>query len=818
MADSTGNTFPNPLASRKEKSSDAYILSYCKTAYAQWYNNFNTYIIQLKDNRKYAAGKQSVEDFRTRLGLDENSTSWMNVDLRPITVISKLVDIAVSSVMEQRFSIQFEALDPESKLIESKQRNKMLANMYLSKADKQHNISGRTGIPLVPQGAKLPDNNESFETFYLTQGKQGVTLAMEQLTSYVMKNNNFNDDIRRKIIRDLMVINKAATMRSYDANKNIKVEYADFLDLVYPYSKYDDFSNTPYVGILKQYTIAEIGQMTNKFDEKTLAKIAERFQGNTYNNASWNSGWGVSYEGYYNASTFVKPYYNFNIPTMRIWFKGISKEYIVKTKKGSGEYIDRKSQYKEEPNKELLGTSEKEYLYTGIWILNSDYIFNCEECDNIDRSKVNGGYAPTVKLPIEIISPDMYDMENKSLVEKAIPSEDQLNLIEQKIQQLMIMSKPPGNFINEAAFDETASIGKGQDDKKKAVNLYAMYSQTGSIAGRATDKSGNPVQFSPIQKIDNSYAAEMNALLVSKQMRMQEINDAMAFNDASNGRLANPDVPVGTQEMAMQGTAKALQNINLAQLNLVRRTVEGTTIMIQNSLRWNKESFTSAIGAEAVSAIEYLDKVPLATLGINIKVAPDARKKSETMQMLQNDIAKGVLATSDILRVEEALEQNPELAANILIELENKRADANQAAEIEKINANAEQQKQSALVASQMQQQTINIQLQADIKRLQVEYELKSKFQEVIDAGKLRNTSLVNEGNLNVEYAKEQKEVKVTQITKEGKLGVAVLQSQTKIASDEIKHHSAHSQIEHKKEADMELMENEPPEKVEEKD
>ena len=815
MAEYSGatTTIPNPLAPRNEKKSKPYILSYAKTAYNQYYRQsyVNNNLTTFKNCRKYAAGKQSVEDFRERVGVKD--TSWMNVDLRPITMISKLVDISVSDLMNQNYAIQFEALDPESKLDETKYRNEIKANMILKKLEPQ--ITGRTGIPLVSPNAKIPEEGEDFETFYLTEGKRGVTLAMEQVTNYVLRNNNFEDDVRRKILRDLVVINHAATMRYYDQDRNIKIKYVDFCDLVYPYSKFDDFNNIPYIGLIEQVTVQELGQMTNEFTEKQLYEIAKKYQGQTYNNPNWGVSWGNSYEGYYNNTTFIKPYYNFNIPIMRLWFKGINKEQVLKRTNKGHTYIDRKTENANiDEDTELVGTVEKEYLYQGSWVVGSDYLFNYGECENMERPKVPGGYSPEVKLPIEIIAPDIYDMQNKSIVEKAIPLEDQLNLLEQKIQQVLIMAKPAGNFINEAAFDEMASTGKGKDDKEKAPNQYDMYAQTGSIAGRATDKSGNPIQFSPIQKIDNSYWQELNGLIMAKNARVQEISDVMGYNEATNGRMANPETPVGTQQFAVQATTKSLQPIYSAHVNLVRRTVEGTANMIQLCIKENKKAFVSAIGAEAISAIEHLDKIPMATLGINIRVAPNERERAWTMQLLQKDIETNVLASSDVIRVEAALKSNPDLAVQVLVQLEKKRAKDNQQRQLEIQQENANGQQQSAKVASQMKREEMAMELEMFKQKTAIETEAKMAIQKQINEGALNKQYLINEGTLNVEYAKEQKEIAVTHINKDGKLGVAVIQSQTKLADNEQKHNHAVRQNEQLHDQNVELLEKEPKEKV----
>ena len=60
--------------------------------------------------------------------------------------------------MEQDYTIQCTPLDPESLLIEEGLKDKVRAAMLLNKIDKEHNISGKTGIPFNA-GMKVPEND-----------------------------------------------------------------------------------------------------------------------------------------------------------------------------------------------------------------------------------------------------------------------------------------------------------------------------------------------------------------------------------------------------------------------------------------------------------------------------------------------------------------------------------------------------------------------------------------------------------------------------------------------------------------------------------
>lgn len=811
------SALPSPLASRKEKSTKAYGLAYARMMY-NYYTRLspiqNEKIGRIKNNRKYAEGLQSILDVTQRMGIED--TSHLNLDLSPVNYIAKIVDISISNLMKKKYMIAVEALDPESKLMHEDEMNQVYAAMLLQQIDREHNISGRTGIPLVPKGMNIPQSDEEAELYFALNGKNKICLAMETAIKFVLANNDLDLKIARKLLRDLLVTKSAAIMRDYDEDYNIKLSYVDVADLVYPYSKTDTFDNIPYVGVNLQMEVNEIGQLTDEFTPEQLCDIAKTYQGRN-NNPAWNNNWGYSYEGYYNNATMIKPYWNFNISVMRFWFLSSSKEEVVKVSKKGKICVDTKTTLVEGENKEHIGTKEKQWRYEGYWIIGSNYIFNYKESENIPRERIKGGYSPKTMLPIDIIMPDIYDMENKSMVEKAIEAENQLNLINQKIQQYCIAATPPGWSLNMAVF-EKVKIAGGRNGLMTPDELYKLGEQTGKFLYYAKDSAGNPLNINPIGLLPPSFTNDLSVLINLYNLQIRKINDVMGYNDAMNGQIPNSETAVGTQEFAMQGTQNVLQPIYLAFVQLMNKCMSGLGLMIQDSIQYNKDGFMEGIGLPATVTLEHFNQIPLATLGIQVQLAPDEQKIATVMNLLTIDIKAGKLNTSDYLRVEKLVEQSPTEGASLLVQLENKRMKEAQDAKNQDVQNNMQSQMQSTQVASQLKQQEIQLETQAKIQLLQSEYQLKGQFGQATFEQQMALQKLKNEGADTVAEISAGGHVNVQEAANRGKVVAQQIQSNTEIAKEHIVHHSSHTQLHHEQQNALELQENEPPEKKEEVD
>lgn len=860
MENSSLFSVPNEYASRKEKCTPEYGLSYANFIEYQQYKltpTLNERSSRFKTNIKFAEGLQTTTDMRALYGgsgggnginwgtggaisgggndTGNKGTSPLMLDIRPVNRIKKNIEILLSILLEQSFTIECNAIDPESKLIEKSIINRDRVNMILKQLDDKHNISGRTGIPLVPQGTQIPKDEEEAQMFAQLKGKVGVSLAMEEAIMFVLDNNEWDYAIKRKVLRNLLVNNLAGILMEYDENGDIIVTAPESYDIITPYSKPDTFSNMTYCGVQTYMTIQEIGMKAKKPDgtprytEKELAEMAKKFEGQNYNNPLWQAQWGTSYEGFYTSYSTIRPYYNFYIPILRFWFISQSTETLVKTQiKGKDGKWTTAYDWKAKPAnaensknvKENIGVKQKLWRYEGYKIIgksDKDALFNYKESENIPREKMVGGYAPTTTLPLVVIAPDIHDMENKSKVEAAIPAEEQLNLIEQKIQQCLIEFRPVGYAINTAILEEIKA-GQGNNKLMSPVQIHNDFTQTNKLLYYAIDQYGNPLNIQPVTEVPSGFAQSFNNLLELRQMYLQTIDDVMCVSPAMNTALPSPEMPVGALEGGKQATMNSIMDTYKSAINLFTRMSRGLAPMIQDSIEKDPEKWIAAIGQTGVSEIEHIKKVPLASFGININIGSTQEEKSALVQAMNFDLKNGTINSVDFMDTARAMRQNEKLGSSLLKQRISANQKAQQDAKNQDVQNNMESQMQSTRVASQLKQQELQMESQSKAQLMQQEYQLKDAFE---DKQFQRQLALQKEKNAGIELVAQinaGKSVQVQEVANDGKLKAAIVQSNTTVAKEHIIHHSKIQENSQLQSNALELQENEAPEKTEEKD
>lgn len=725
--------FPNPLAPESAKNEPSYGIAYAKAIWNAW--NLQANIVANKRqrdiiNRRYAEGLESVLKYLNRM--DIGDTSYLNLDFSPTNRIASIVDNIVGRLMNMDYKVKCNAIDPASLTKFDKFRRETYTNMFLKKYNDV--IEQATGIPLIPTNVKIPDDTEEAELHLQLNYKDDLASSMEQVIEMIFYNSGF-DDIRKKIIRDLVVLKKAAILRYYDSDKNIKVDWVDPVDIIIPYSKYDDFRNVPYQGLISKYTIQEISQFETDFTEQDLFNIAKT-AGSSMGNRRW--AWGNSYEGYYQnaARIFGRGYDDFNVSVLRFWFKTTNiDKYEEKTnvKRGNTFEFEKKDEYytpdnKDKKVKSTIHNKATEYIYEGYWVIGTDYIWGYKKQENIERQKNGISYSPKAELPITMVYPDIYDMENKSLVERMIPHEDQINLIHLKAQQFIMEAAPPGLAIDTSSLDEVvAGMGRGENVMMDPKQIVKLRKQTGSFVYSSVRADGSVINGSPITPLENGIGRMFSQFIVAYNHEIQLMNDVIGYNSAVDASSPDTEALVGTQKLAVQASMNVLRPLANNMIRLIERTANRVSLMVQDKCEYGGgiQGYVPSVGLQAVKTIDAGKELALAQFGIKVEFLPDEEEKQELYTMLTMGMQQGTLKPSDILLIREYMKSNVRLAAQLMILRENKNIKEAQESKQKDSELNAQAQSQAAVVAQQAQQQTLQIEMQSKMQELKMEMEMK---------------------------------------------------------------------------------------------
>ena len=109
--------FPSQTVSDLEKLSEEYGLKVAKAIETEWFNdrrNNNRYrnnYNNFHSLRLYARGEQSIQKYKDELSIN-GDLSYLNLDWKPVPIISKFVDIVVNGIAERTYDINAFSQDP----------------------------------------------------------------------------------------------------------------------------------------------------------------------------------------------------------------------------------------------------------------------------------------------------------------------------------------------------------------------------------------------------------------------------------------------------------------------------------------------------------------------------------------------------------------------------------------------------------------------------------------------------------------------------------------------------------------------------------
>ena len=114
------SSFPDQVVPDAEKATMEYGLAVGRAIEGEWFRgyrygtnapgyaiNFNNYNLL----RLYARGEQPVQKYKDELAIN-GDLSYLNLDWKPVPVISKFVDIVVNGMSQRSYDINAYAQDP----------------------------------------------------------------------------------------------------------------------------------------------------------------------------------------------------------------------------------------------------------------------------------------------------------------------------------------------------------------------------------------------------------------------------------------------------------------------------------------------------------------------------------------------------------------------------------------------------------------------------------------------------------------------------------------------------------------------------------
>ena len=719
--------FPSQVVSDAEKISYEYGLKVAQAIEREWFDETNSQsrYTNGKNNfhnlRLYARGEQSIQKYKDELSIN-GDLSYLNLDWKPVPIISKFVDIVVNGIAERTYDIKAFSQDPFGVSKRTKYMDAIMEDMRTKEL--KNFVKEKFGMDLYKNPpSTLPETQEELDLHMQLNYKQAVEIAEEQALNVLFEGNKY-ELTKKRFYHDLTVLGIGAVKTSFNTSEGVTIDYVDPAKLVYSHTDSPYFEDIYYVGEIKTIPINEL---IKQFPHLTTEDLEEMQKTSGYNNRNNRRG----KQGDNDTNKIDILYFNY-----KTYMNEVYK--LKESASGAEKAIEKDDTFAPQENENFSKESRKiECLYEGALVLGTKKLLKWEMSKNMMRPKSD---FTKVKMNYAICAPRMYEGRIDSLVKRITGFADMIQLTHLKLQQVMSRMTPDGVYLDA---DGLAEIDLGNGTNYNPQEALNMFFQTGSVIGRSFTSDGdmNPGKV-PIQEITSGAGGgKMQALIGNYNYYLQMIRDVTGLNEARDAANPDPKSLVGVQKMAAANSNTATRHILQSGLFLTSEVAECLSLRISDIIEYSptKDAFIQAIGSHNVATLTEMADLHLYDFGIFIELTPDEEERAMLENNIQVALGQGSIELEDAIDLREI--KNIKLANQLLKIRRKKKMARDQKMQQENMQAqaqaNIQQQESSAQLEMQKQQQVASTAISIEeaksrfeIEKLNQEAQIKMQLME----------------------------------------------------------------------------------------
>ena len=720
------SAFPSQTVPDAEKASSDYGRRVAQAIESEWWRQggngtrFATSYNRFHTLRLYARGEQPVQKYKDELAIN-GDMSYMNLDWKPVPVISKFVDIVANGMNNKNYEIKAFAQDPTS----LKKRTDYATAILQDMAAKPYlqGLQQTLGVnEFQTDQAKLPESPQELDLHMQLSYKESVEIAEEEVIDNTLEKNRF-DNIKKRFNYDLVTLGIGCAKTSWNPANGVTIDYVDPANLIYSYTEDPHFEDIYYVGEVKPLTIPEIAKQFPFLTDDQLTKIQQTKAYTSQNLYGWQT---------YDQNTVQVLFFEYKTYNTQV-FK------IKQTDTGLEKALEKPDTFNPPANDNFERVERKiEVLYKGVKVIGNNELIEWKLAENMTRPMAD---TTRVEMSYTICAPRLYKGRIDSIVSRITGFADMIQLTHLKLQQVIARTVPDGVFLD---MDGLAEVDLGNGTNYNPAEALNMYFQTGSIVGRSLTQEGdmNPGKV-PIQELQTSSGqGKIQSLIATYQYYLQMIRDVTGLNEARDGSMPEKDTLIGLQKMAVNASNTATRHVMQASLWLTIRTCENISLKVADSLKnpLTLNSLKSSISTYNVATLAEIQNLPLHDFGIYLELEPEEEEKAMLEQNIQMSLQQGGIDLEDAIDIRRI--RNLKLANDVLKQkrkqkqkqaqeqqMQMMQAQEQAKAETAQAVAQAELQKQQALTASNVQYEQAKAQM--EMQKLQTQAQIKREEMEI---------------------------------------------------------------------------------------
>jgi len=690
--------------------------------------NFYRQKVQWALNEKYAMGRQPINRYKKMLGRD-TTINYDHLNFAVTKIMPKIFDILIGMMSRLEFSVQLDAIDPES-------CDAKLKEQYRSEAE----IVLRDIVAVIEKetGQKLSDTTVIYDSVEelamdVEAGnlKLDFEIASEELVELVF---NYNDlgEIIIQVVRDLANCGMGVTRHYVTAGGLIKVRRVDPKRFVSGFVTTRDFREMSQAGEEIYMSIHDLKQVAgNEFTEKQYYEIACHFQ-SSYGNMSLTSYANVNDcyipgSGGFIYDKFIVRVFDAEFVTTDRYAHTVNKP----NRNGNKETRQKKANYK--PSER----SEKYTKYTDykVWygckmIIGMDdmcYGWGKIQFPNVEVNRLNESESTFAVHALHID-----DMITQTLTERCIEFMDDIVLSFVQMQSYTSKAIPPGIAADSMAL---SNIPRGKGKTWEPLEMIEYYVKTGNMLTNMMLPNGQFLQRLPIEELRGSDLSNINFWYTKMLNGIDMIKQVMGLNDYTDASNPNPEQSYKGAKLAVEGTQNSLQNMITALDGIVIKTAKGIINRAQKMAQNGELDYLSnAIGRKNLRVLGFSKEISAAVFGMKMAPRMSQEEKNWLEANINAALAKREQTGVGGIELEDAIAirryNNIKLAEKMLVYRRKKRQreDEERSANLQK--QNAEVQQQSAQTVEQMKQETMKMEMEIYTQK-KLEVDLKYRAAEI---------------------------------------------------------------------------------------
>jgi hypothetical protein len=703
------------------KKGREWCMEYAKAAYYDWQFVYPKGIFSGNGGdyskfKLYALGKQPNSQYKKWLGVDETTNNtWLSLDWSIRSIVSTYRDKAISRLLNTDYNVVATPIDQLAKSEVDDYYANIKAKLAIRELMAQQNQE-LASHPLLASEPGEPMDMEELE-MRMEMGEQFNRSKDAEMAIQLAFYENDYKTKRRKIYEDLfdLGVSGAKDWLGEDGKPYFRV--IDPECVITSYDKNGDFSNIVHAGEIIDVPIIELAQVKDEngnpmFTEDELTQFASTIAGQFGNPRLLGLGTG-----------WMKPYDKFKCKILDIEFYTYNDRVYRDTEDEQGNADFRKADFSRGKKSDKYTRKRIQYVYKCKWIIGTDKCYDFGMCYDQKRSN-DAKKKAKAKLSYTFYAYNFYQMKAQGMMERLIPYIDDYQLTMLKIQNFKNRAVPSGWWIDLAALEKVAMTKGGQDMQPR--ELLQMFFDTGVLLGRS-DADGGTTQsanWRPVIPIENTAASELQMFYNDLVSTLSAIEKMTGYNDVTLGQASSKTLVPG-YESGQQSTNEALYPLAFAEENISLRLAEGMLCRTQQGLKKGDISgYAPGLNSNSLKFMQISPDIAFRDYGIELERRATQDQKAWLMQMMQQDIANGVLNSSD---------------AVMLVNTKNvKEAQMIWAFRVKKEKERQSQQRMQEIQAQQQgNQQAAQIAQQAEAQRFQMQAELELQKEQMRIQGEL---------------------------------------------------------------------------------